>query len=160
MVPTWNFQGVSAFASKGDRAMPHPERFGRMKTRRLFPFNRKIAGPFVIVAIVLCLVMLITLLLGRNTLAPLVTFKQPVRSSRPTRAGLKLSFRVYLVVKRWMDILLSGSLLLLFSPLMLLIAVLVKLDTPGPAIFAQERVGSLVRGKGGKRSWEMRAFTV
>lgn len=45
------------------------------------------------------------------------------------------------IVKRALDI--FGSLvgLLLLSPLLLLIAVVVKLDSPGPAIFAQRRVG-------------------
>jgi len=45
------------------------------------------------------------------------------------------------VVKRVFDILVAVPLLLLVSPLMLLIAMLVKLDSPGPVIFRQERVG-------------------
>ncbi len=47
----------------------------------------------------------------------------------------------YLLVKRAMDIFISAFALVVFSPLMLLIAFLIKKDSPGPAIFKQERVG-------------------
>ncbi|MBW7882429.1 MAG: undecaprenyl-phosphate glucose phosphotransferase [Caldilineaceae bacterium] len=46
-----------------------------------------------------------------------------------------------LAVKRGMDILLSGIGLVLLSPFMLLTALLVKLDSPGPVFYAQERMG-------------------
>ena len=49
--------------------------------------------------------------------------------------------KFYLACKRTLDILLSLVLLASMGPLMALIAVLIKLDTPGPAIFKQERVG-------------------
>ncbi len=45
------------------------------------------------------------------------------------------------VAKRLFDVLVSGSLILAFAPLMAVIAVLVRLDSPGPALFRQERVG-------------------
>ncbi|MDH7486906.1 MAG: sugar transferase [Anaerolineae bacterium] len=45
------------------------------------------------------------------------------------------------VVKRLFDLALSSLLLLVLWPLMLLIAVLIRLDSPGPALFRQERVG-------------------
>ena len=48
---------------------------------------------------------------------------------------------IYLSFKRGMDLVLALCLLTLFSPVMLLIAVVIKLDTPGPVIFVQERVG-------------------
>lgn len=44
------------------------------------------------------------------------------------------------IVKRLMDILLSGILLLLTSPFMLLTALAIKLEDRGPALFKQERV--------------------
>ena len=62
-----------------------------------------------------------------------------IATARPSHATVWSE--VYLASKRCMDIVLSAFLLILLSPLMLLIAVLVKLDTPGPAIFAQERMG-------------------
>ena len=46
-----------------------------------------------------------------------------------------------LVVKRLFDLVISIPLLILSAPGMLLIAVAVRLDSPGPAIFRQERVG-------------------
>jgi len=45
------------------------------------------------------------------------------------------------VGKRVMDLLFALGGLILFSPLMLTIAVAIKLDSPGPVFFRQERVG-------------------
>jgi lipopolysaccharide/colanic/teichoic acid biosynthesis glycosyltransferase len=45
------------------------------------------------------------------------------------------------VGKRVMDLLFAIGGLVLFSPLMLLIAIAIKLDSPGPVFFRQERVG-------------------
>ena len=44
-------------------------------------------------------------------------------------------------LKRTADILLSAIILIIFSPLMLFIAIGVKLSSPGPVIFAQKRIG-------------------
>ena len=49
----------------------------------------------------------------------------------------------YLDVKRIFDIILASALLVLTAPLMVLTALVIKLDTRGPAIFSQERVGLL-----------------
>ena len=51
-----------------------------------------------------------------------------------------------LFCKRALDILISATALLLLSPLLLLIALAVKLDSPGPVFYRQERIG-----KKGKR---------
>lgn len=48
---------------------------------------------------------------------------------------------VYAFVKRLLDILISGLGLLAISPVLLIVAILVRLDSPGPVIFVQERVG-------------------
>ena len=45
------------------------------------------------------------------------------------------------VFKRLFDIFASATLLLLLAPLMLLIALLIKLESPGPVFFLQERIG-------------------
>ncbi len=45
------------------------------------------------------------------------------------------------VAKRAMDILIGGLALVIFSPLMLLIALLVKTTSPGPMFYLQERMG-------------------
>jgi exopolysaccharide biosynthesis polyprenyl glycosylphosphotransferase len=51
----------------------------------------------------------------------------------------------YLGIKRLIDVVLSVTLLVMTAPLMALIAIVIKLDTAGPAIFSQERVGFLGR---------------
>lgn len=45
------------------------------------------------------------------------------------------------MVKRGFDLLVSAAALLLLWPLLLAIGLLVRLDSPGPALFRQERVG-------------------
>ncbi len=47
----------------------------------------------------------------------------------------------YAMAKRFLDIALSSVLLVLLCPLFILIAILVRLDSPGPALFVQKRVG-------------------
>lgn len=49
--------------------------------------------------------------------------------------------RLYPVLKRALDIVASAVGLLLLSPLLLGVALWVKLDSPGPVFFRQERVG-------------------
>ena len=44
-------------------------------------------------------------------------------------------------MKRLIDIVLSGIFIVVFALPMLIIAVIIKIDNPGPAIFKQERVG-------------------
>lgn len=51
--------------------------------------------------------------------------------------GLRLS----LLIKRLGDVILSMIILLLAMPIMLLIAFVIKLDSPGPILFKQKRVG-------------------
>lgn len=46
-----------------------------------------------------------------------------------------------LAVKRGIDLIGSAFSLIIFSPLMLLVAILIKLETPGPVFYAQERMG-------------------
>lgn len=45
-----------------------------------------------------------------------------------------------LLIKRGFDLVLSGLLLLLLSPVFLLLAAAIKLDSPGPVFFRQERI--------------------
>jgi exopolysaccharide biosynthesis polyprenyl glycosylphosphotransferase len=45
------------------------------------------------------------------------------------------------LIKRGFDILIAGLLLILISPALLLIWLVIKLDSPGPGIFRQQRVG-------------------
>jgi Undecaprenyl-phosphate glucose phosphotransferase len=81
--------------------------------------------------------------------APTIGFDQPVsqtnvslRLGMPLQAIVKrpLSCRAWLV-KRTIDIVVSGILLLLLLPVLSLIALLIKLDSPGPVLFRQDRHG-------------------
>jgi lipopolysaccharide/colanic/teichoic acid biosynthesis glycosyltransferase len=60
-------------------------------------------------------------------------------------------------IKRGMDLVVAAGLLLLASPLLLLLAIAITLDSPGPVFFAQERVG-----KGGRhfRLFKLRTMVV
>jgi exopolysaccharide biosynthesis polyprenyl glycosylphosphotransferase len=51
------------------------------------------------------------------------------------------SSRLSAFAKRVADLVLSSILLLLLAPVLILIAVLVRMDSPGPALFIQKRVG-------------------
>lgn len=62
---------------------------------------------------------------------------ETVHGTRLNRAR----FLSYTRVKRWMDLVCAVILLVLLSPLMALIALAIHLDSPGPAIFRQKRVG-------------------
>lgn len=64
----------------------------------------------------------------------------PLLSTKEYRSN-----RITLFFKRLLDVFFSGLVLLLFSPLLAIIALLIKKDSPGPVIFKQKRVG-----KGGK----------
>lgn len=45
------------------------------------------------------------------------------------------------VVPRLVDILVAGTALIVFSPVMLVVAILIRLGTPGPIVFRQKRLG-------------------
>ena len=45
------------------------------------------------------------------------------------------------MIKRLFDVVLSIFLIVLFFPLMVLIAILIRIDSPGAVIFRQKRVG-------------------
>ena len=49
--------------------------------------------------------------------------------------------RTYTPIKRVIDVLLSGIGILVLSPILLLLCIAIKLDSPGPILFTQKRVG-------------------
>ncbi|HEU4793356.1 MAG TPA: sugar transferase [Nitrolancea sp.] len=57
------------------------------------------------------------------------------------RTGATLVIEAQAGIKRLIDVLISGAALLLLSPLLVLIGLLIRLDSSGPALFRQERVG-------------------
>ena len=50
-------------------------------------------------------------------------------------------YQSYLPIKRALDVVVSTALIIIFSPLMILITVGIKLFSPGPILFRQTRVG-------------------
>jgi exopolysaccharide biosynthesis polyprenyl glycosylphosphotransferase len=56
------------------------------------------------------------------------------------------------LMKRTLDLVVAGTALLLLSPLLLVIALAIRLDSPGPALFRQRRIGQ------GSREFEMIKF--
>lgn len=49
--------------------------------------------------------------------------------------------KVYMTVKRTYDFVISGMALIVLAPIMLFICLLIKIDSKGPAILVQERIG-------------------
>ncbi|MBW6474717.1 MAG: sugar transferase, partial [Anaerolineaceae bacterium] len=62
----------------------------------------------------------------------------PPRLKVPLRAGLTFIERL---AKRLLDMIASIAGLILFSPILLVAGILIRLDSPGKAIFSQERIG-------------------
>jgi len=57
----------------------------------------------------------------------------------------KVSYRLRHIVKRFFDVILSSLQLFLASPLMILLALAIKLDSPGPIFYRSKRVGQYGR---------------
>lgn len=69
-------------------------------------------------------------------------FAAPEVAEAIARAGADADARLgYRVAKRTLDIVLSVALLVLLAPLLLLVAIAIRLDSRGPALFLQERLG-------------------
>lgn len=65
---------------------------------------------------------------------------------------------MYFLLKRCLDLSLAIALLVMLSPLMALIALCIRLDSPGPALFVQERVGVRRHAAHGRTIWKLRHF--
>jgi lipopolysaccharide/colanic/teichoic acid biosynthesis glycosyltransferase len=65
----------------------------------------------------------------------------------------------YYLAKRVLDIFAASILLSLLLPLMVLIALAIKIYSPGPIFFVQERVGSKRRTRGKKSYWKRATFS-
>lgn len=76
----------------------------------------------------------------------LIEADEGLRADRPVLAGVDITNlpqagRVYLIVKRIMDLLLAGIALIVLSPLFVLAALVVKLSSHGPILFGDRRQG-------------------
>src|SRR5206468_8569520 len=95
---------------------------------------------------------------GPRTGTPAVAVSAQKRLSQI--ASLKEDSRrtFYCFSKRCIDVGLAGLALVLLLPLLLLIAVLIKLDSPGPVLFTHERVGAK-RQRGSREAvWAVQQF--
>ncbi len=77
-----------------------------------------------------------------DSVPPSVASAKKVRAVAPPRRP------IYHAAKRTLDLVASTCGLLLLSPLLLLAALAVKLDSPGPVLFIQQRVGRNFRNFG------------
>jgi lipopolysaccharide/colanic/teichoic acid biosynthesis glycosyltransferase len=66
---------------------------------------------------------------------------------------------VYYGVKRVFDCVTAATLLIVAIPLWIALVVLIRLDSKGPALFKQRRVGSRRVVENGRTSWELVTFT-
>jgi len=78
-----------------------------------------------------------------------------VESAPAARDGL-----LYFPVKRCLDVVVAGVLVLVLAPFLLVVAAAIALETPGPVLFSQQRAGSRRRRKHGTTAWELRSFRV
>jgi lipopolysaccharide/colanic/teichoic acid biosynthesis glycosyltransferase len=99
---------------------------------------------------------------GEGTRLPLFTaVERPViRQTSPPVITLTVDGEreLYFLCKRLIDLVLTVMLLVFLLPLMLLIAVAIAVETPGPVLFVQERVGVRRRSAGGRTYWVTRTF--
>lgn len=95
----------------------------------------------------------------KSTTAPL---SQSLQFTLPQR---RRSWRLLLrnlnfFCKRSIDLVITCFALLVLSPIGLFIALLIKLDSPGPVFFTQERVGAKRHLRDGKEIWEIHNFRI
>jgi lipopolysaccharide/colanic/teichoic acid biosynthesis glycosyltransferase len=64
----------------------------------------------------------------------------------------------YLLLKRLLDLVVAPILLCIATPVILIACVLIRIESRGPAIFIQERVGARYRFKDGRIVWQICLF--
>ena len=64
----------------------------------------------------------------------------------------------YAVAKRGFDIVVAAAVLLTLAPFLAIVALLIRLESPGPVLFVQERAGA--RRRRGRNEWQPRNFNV
>jgi exopolysaccharide production protein ExoY len=74
----------------------------------------------------------------------------------PLEANANRSF--YFLCKRCLDVCLSSVILFLLAPVLLLLALLIKLDSRGPVFFTHERVGAKRKKTGRETVWAVTKF--
>lgn len=75
-------------------------------------------------------------------------------------AGQESTTSTYFIAKRVVDLLVVTLSMVFLLPLLVFLALLIKWDSPGPAIFRQERVTAKRVVRNGKVYWEELPFTI
>ena len=65
----------------------------------------------------------------------------------------------YYYSKRILDLVITTPIFIVLAPLFVLISILIRLDSPGPPIYCQTRVGTKRRSHNGGTIWETSKFT-
>ncbi|CAN5828660.1 sugar transferase [soil metagenome] len=79
--------------------------------------------------------------LDRRYMVETVTGRIPLGGLTPNEFGSLLPSRQYLVVRRLVELAFTVLLLPVLVPLLLVVAAIVRLDSPGPVFFVQTRIG-------------------
>lgn len=79
--------------------------------------------------------------LDRRYMVETITGRTPLGGLMPNEFGALLPSRQYLVVRRGLELLLTLVVLPVLLPILAVVALVVRLDSPGPVFFQQERVG-------------------
>jgi lipopolysaccharide/colanic/teichoic acid biosynthesis glycosyltransferase len=81
----------------------------------------------------------------------------------PSRIALvaeRTENNLYCLSKRFLDVTLAGLAVIVLLPLLVLIAILIRLDSPGPVVFTQKRVGAKRQRLGRQAIWVIQDFTM
>ena len=79
--------------------------------------------------------------LDRRYIVETMTGRTPLGGLTPNEFGALLPSRQYLVVRRVIELCLTVLLLPVLLPMLLVVAAIVRLDSPGPVFFVQTRIG-------------------
>ena len=81
-------------------------------------------------------------------------------NSRRILADTSGQSAVYFACKRCLDVVIAAAALGLLAPFLVLIGLWIVIDSPGPAVFIQRRVGAKRRSVDGQVVWDVTEFSV
>ncbi len=114
-----------------------------LRVKKIVVALKEKRGAFPVKELLKCRVMGIEILDG-STFYEMLTGKLIVEQINPSWLIFSQGFqksRTQRCMKRTIDLLISLAMMIVLSPLMALAAIVIKLDSKGPVIFSQERVG-------------------
>lgn len=115
----------------------------QLKVKKIVVALKEKRGAFPIKELLKCRVKGIDILEG-STFYEMLTGKLIVEQINPSWLIFSEGFqksRIQKLVKRSIDLVISLSMLVLLLPLIVLVAIIIKLESKGPVLFSQERVG-------------------